>query len=84
MKRSRLKPIARWLQRRAIWLCGYDEPAIQEFLRRLDEEEATDEQLDDLEEPEDADAELGMQEQLEALGEPENVDTMEEILQGVF
>jgi hypothetical protein len=41
--KTRLKAIARWLQRRAIHMCGYDEISIRQFIQdRLDDEELQD------------------------------------------
>jgi len=31
-RKSRLLPIGRWLQRRIIWLCGYTEECVDEFI----------------------------------------------------
>lgn len=36
--RSRLRPIARWLQRRMMWLCGETEESVTKFLDELDNE----------------------------------------------
>ena len=77
LKKSRLKPIARWLQRRAIWLCGYNEASIQEFLRRLEEEEDEEMQLQDLGEGDNDNNILDHLDKI--LGEP-----MEEIFAGTF
>ena len=46
--KTRLKAIARWLQRRAVHLCGYDEAAIREFLERLEEEQFMEDELEDI------------------------------------
>jgi len=48
--KTRLKAIARWLQRRAIHMCGYDEVGMKDFLERLAEEEMVEEELHNLEE----------------------------------
>ena len=36
INRSRLRSIGRWLQRRAIWMCGYNEFSIKAFLETID------------------------------------------------
>ena len=57
--KSRLRGIARWLQRRAIHVCGYDEPKIKEFIARLDQEDSVARELEELHENEDGDYDDG-------------------------
>ena len=33
-RKSKLLPIARWLQRRIIWLCGWDEASIKDWIQK--------------------------------------------------
>jgi hypothetical protein len=51
--KTRLKAIARWLQRRAIHMCGYDEVSIAEFKNRLEEEQFMEDEIENFHDDDD-------------------------------
>jgi hypothetical protein len=66
--KTRLKAIARWLQRRAVHLCGYDEAAIKEFIKRLEEERFMEEELESFNEDEDeVDETMNLEDQVDVM-----------------
>ena len=66
--KTRLKAIARWLQRRAVHLCGYDEVAIKEFIKRLEEERFMEEELESFNEDEDeVDETMNLEDQVDVM-----------------
>jgi hypothetical protein len=77
--KSKLKPIARWLQRRLLWLCGMTGEDLEAFRLMLKEQEEADDEEQD-EQDEQDEQRRAYQEQQE---EDEQADEIAEMLLGL-